>query len=158
MFSSTSHLIYSLERHLGKNLLICLILPGIVQQWWLGIQHPLLPEGTFGFDRCTELCHSGRNFRTAWFEKGDFKIGIKNKTLCGFLSLYERCVHIFPTHIYVQTACEVNLASDDPFKVFTIYIYYIYLFILFPPSTDIHIRLVTSEGFGSVQVQVILSW
>ncbi len=25
---------------------------------------------------CTELRHSDRNIRTAWFEKGDFKIGI----------------------------------------------------------------------------------
>ncbi len=36
---------------------------------------------------CTELHHSDRNLRTAWFEKEDFKIGIKKKTLGGFLSL-----------------------------------------------------------------------
>ncbi len=30
---------------------------------------------------CAELRHSDRNLRTAWFEKGDFKIGIKKKTL-----------------------------------------------------------------------------
>ncbi len=35
---------------------------------------------------CPELCHSDRNLRTAWFEKGDFKKGFK-KTLSGFLSL-----------------------------------------------------------------------
>jgi len=28
---------------------------------------------------CTELCHSDRNLRTAWFEKGDFKIGLLRK-------------------------------------------------------------------------------
>ncbi len=48
MFSSTSHLISSLTRHLGKNLLVCLILPGSVQMWCLGMQHPLRPGGTFG--------------------------------------------------------------------------------------------------------------
>ncbi len=32
---------------------------------------------------CTELRHSDRNLRTAWFEKKDFKIGIFG-TLCGF--------------------------------------------------------------------------
>ncbi len=26
------------------------------------------------------------------------------------------CVHTLPTHIYVQTTCKVNFASDDPFK------------------------------------------
>ncbi len=26
------------------------------------------------------------------------------------------CVHSLPTHIYVQTTCKVNFASDDPFK------------------------------------------
>ncbi len=48
MFSSTSHLISSLARHLGKNLLVCLIHPCSVQLWCLGIQHPLHPGGTFG--------------------------------------------------------------------------------------------------------------
>ncbi len=28
---------------------------------------------------CTELRHSDRNLKTAWFEKGDFKTGIKKK-------------------------------------------------------------------------------
>ncbi len=41
MFSSTSHLISSLARHLGKNLLVCLILPGIVQLWCLGMHYIL---------------------------------------------------------------------------------------------------------------------
>ncbi len=48
MFSSTSHLISSRARQLGNNLLICIILPGIVQLWFLGIQHPILPGWTFG--------------------------------------------------------------------------------------------------------------
>ncbi len=48
MFSSTSHLISSLARHLGKNILVFLILPGIVQLWCLDIQHPLHPGGIFG--------------------------------------------------------------------------------------------------------------
>ncbi len=68
---------------------------------------------------CTELRHSDRNLRTAWFKKGDFKIGIK-KTLGGFLS----CVHTLPTHIYVQTTCKVNYASDDPFRNGKIHILY----------------------------------
>ncbi len=48
MFSSTSHLISSLARHLGKNLLVCLIHPCSVQLWYLGMQHLLHPGGTFG--------------------------------------------------------------------------------------------------------------
>ncbi len=48
MFSSTSHLISSLARHLGKNLLVCLIHPCSVQLWYLGMQHSLHPGGTFG--------------------------------------------------------------------------------------------------------------
>ncbi len=50
---------------------------------------------------CTELHHSERNFRTAWLEKGDFKIGILKKHW---------------VDIYVQTTWKVNFASDDPFK------------------------------------------
>ena len=48
MVLSTAHLISSLARHLGKNLLVCLFLPCIVQLWCLGIQHTLHPGGTSG--------------------------------------------------------------------------------------------------------------
>ncbi len=34
---------------------------------------------------CADLHHSDRTLGTAWFEKGDFKTGIKKKTLRGFL-------------------------------------------------------------------------
>ncbi len=52
-----------------------------------------------------ELHHSDRTLRTAWFEKEDFKIGIKKK-------------HLIINHIYVQTTCKVSFASDDLLKLF----------------------------------------
>ncbi len=42
-------------------------------------------QSTLMGEVCAELRHSDRNLRTAWFEKGGFKIGIKNNT--GFVSL-----------------------------------------------------------------------
>ncbi len=64
---------------------------------------------------CTELPHSDRTLRTAWFEKGDFKMGILKKHQVDFYH-YRMDVYTLPTHIYVQTSCKVNFASDDPFK------------------------------------------
>ncbi len=64
---------------------------------------------------CTELCHSDRNLRTAWFQKGDFKTGIKKIHWEDFYH-YLMNVYTLPIYIYVQTNCKVNFASDDPFK------------------------------------------
>ncbi len=50
---------------------------------------------------CAELRHSDSNLRTAWSEKGDFKIGIEKETLDGFYH-YRMDVYTLPTHIYVQ--------------------------------------------------------
>ncbi len=49
---------------------------------------------------CTELRHSDRNLRTAWFEKGDFKTGIfKKKHWVDFynyrMDVYTHFQHIF---------------------------------------------------------------
>ncbi len=57
---------------------------------------------------CAELCHSDRNLRTAWFEKGDRDLKKKH-----WVDFY---VHTLPTHIYVQTTCKVNFAPDE--KIF----------------------------------------
>ncbi len=62
---------------------------------------------------CTEQRHSDRNLRTAWFENKK-KLIKKKKTLGGFLSL-DGCVHTLPTHVYGQTTCKVNFASDDSY-------------------------------------------
>ncbi len=48
---------------------------------------------------CAELRHSDRNLRTAWFEKGDFKMGIKKKHLVDFyhysVDVYTHFQHTF---------------------------------------------------------------
>ncbi len=48
---------------------------------------------------CTELRHSDRNLRTAWFEKEDFKIGIKKKHWVDFyhyrMDVYTHFQHTF---------------------------------------------------------------
>ncbi len=62
---------------------------------------------------CAELRHSDRNLRTAWFEKGGFKIGILKNHWVDFYN-YRADVYTLPTH--VQTTCKVNFASDDPFN------------------------------------------
>ncbi len=61
---------------------------------------------------CTELRHSDRTLRTAWFENGD----LKKKHWVDFYH-YRMDVYTFPTHIYVQTTWKVNFASDDLFKM-----------------------------------------
>ncbi len=44
---------------------------------------------------CAELRHSDRNLRTAWFDKGDFKTGIKKKKNTGwiFIIIWWMCTH-----------------------------------------------------------------
>ncbi len=54
---------------------------------------------------CTELHHSDRNLRTAWFEKGDYKTGIKKKT--GWILPLWMCTHTSNTHL-----CSNNLKSE----------------------------------------------
>ncbi len=48
---------------------------------------------------CAELRHSDRNLRTAWFEKGGFKIGIKKKNTVDFyhyrMDVYTHFQHTF---------------------------------------------------------------
>ncbi len=60
---------------------------------------------------CTELHHSNRSLRTAWFEKGDFKLGLKKYI---FIIIGKMCTRTLPKYVHVQTTCKVNFASDDP--------------------------------------------
>ncbi len=53
---------------------------------------------------CTELHHSDRNLRTAWFEKEDFKIGIEKNTGWIFIIIGWMCAHTSNTHL-----CSNNL-------------------------------------------------
>ncbi len=62
-------------------------------------------QSIIGGVACTELHHSDRTLRTAWFKKNTRGICI----IKGWMST-------LPTHIYVTT-CKVNFASDDPFKM-----------------------------------------
>ncbi len=50
---------------------------------------------------CTELRHSDRTLRTAWFEKGDFKIGIKKKHWVDFYH-YRMDVYFQHTFMFKQ--------------------------------------------------------
>ncbi len=83
-------------------------------QGWSKVRRPC--QSTIVGAACAELRHSDRTLRTAWFEKGDFKIGIKKKKHWVDFYHYRMDVYTLPTHIYVQTTCKVNFASDDPFK------------------------------------------
>ncbi len=52
----------------------------------------------------------------AWpLRKGILKKGFKKNDWVDFYH-YWMDVYTLPTHIYVQTTCKVNFASDDPFK------------------------------------------
>ncbi len=64
---------------------------------------------------CAELRHSDRNLRTVWFEKRDFKTGIKKKTGI-FIIIGWMCTLHFQHTFLFKTTCKVNLASDDPFN------------------------------------------
>ncbi len=65
---------------------------------------------------CTELRHSDRNLRTAWFEKGDFKTGIfKKNTGWIFIIIGWMCTHTSNTYL-CSNNLKVNFASNDPFK------------------------------------------
>ncbi len=64
---------------------------------------------------CTEIYNSDRNFRTAWFEKGDFKIGIKKEK--HWLHLYHYSLDVYTNfkHTFMLKQL-VNFSSDDPFN------------------------------------------
>ncbi len=91
IFSSSNdgskwRLLYSLlhptTRHL-KRRRSCLPLHSVdtMMDWWhltqggSKVRRPC--QSTIVGVACAELRHSNRNLRTAWFEKGDFKMGIK---------------------------------------------------------------------------------
>ncbi len=48
---------------------------------------------------CTGLRHSDRNLRTDWFEKGDFKTGIKKTKQTGWIIVGWLCTHTSNTHL-----------------------------------------------------------
>ncbi len=50
---------------------------------------------------CAELRHSDRNLRAAWFEKGDFKIGIKKKKHWVYFYHYRMDVYTHFQHTFM---------------------------------------------------------
>ncbi len=58
-----------------------------------------------------ELRHSDRNLKQPDLRKGIFKKNTVN------FNYYMVDVFTHTRHIYVQTTCKVNFASDDPFKI-----------------------------------------
>ncbi len=81
-----------LWRHRGLTLFQDLVFPctGVdtMMDWWQltqgGSKVKRSCQSTIVGVACTEIRHSDRNLRTAWFEKVDFKIGIKKKHWVGF--------------------------------------------------------------------------
>ncbi len=98
-------LLYSLLHPTTKHLnrLIRDILVDTMVDWWQltqggsKVKRPC--QSTLVGGVCAELHHSDRALRTAWFEKGDFKIEIKKKTLVGFfqyrMDVYKHFQHTF---------------------------------------------------------------
>ncbi len=123
-------LLYSLLHPTTKHLkrLIRDILVDTMVDWWQFTQGGSMVrrpgQSTLVGGVCAELHHSDRALRTAWFEKGDFKIEIKKKNWLDFFTIGWMCTNTSNTH--VQTTWKVNFASDDSFTI----LYFFYFFIL----------------------------
>ncbi len=94
---------------------------------------------------CTELRHSDRALRTAWFEKGDFKIGILKKHWVDFYH-YRMDVYTLQHTFMFRQLEEWILHPMTPLNNDIFYVCCLWCF-----------RIVSSERFGTVCVLVLPS-
>ncbi len=114
-------LLHPTTKHLNRSIGDVLVFPctgvdTMADGWQLtqgGAKVRRTCQSTIMGGACTEIHHSDRTLRTAWLEKGDFKIGIK-KHWVDFICIYvfsrrpKQTVHLVFTFFY-QYVCSLGI-------------------------------------------------